>query len=117
MQPEHWPKQLLVILAALVNTIGDVLWLLCVVRSKSGQLFANSPHGLPVGGDCAAKMRITVEAPLHAWLDTSTQLTDNVKHLEGEENVRLLAWTVRHCGGGQVCESERTNLLSSLPPV
>jgi hypothetical protein len=45
-------------------------------------------------------------------LDTSTQLTDKLKHPEDEKNVRLLASTFRHREDLQIWEGERTNMLS-----
>lgn len=81
--------------------------------SKSGRPFGKSPRSRPVGGDLAVRQRIIDKASLHTWLDTSTQLTDELKHPEDEKNVRLLASTFRHRKDVQIWGGERTNLVFS----
>lgn len=112
MQPEHWPKLVLIVLAALADAIlGHVLRLLLVADLKSGQFFTKEPPCLSFGWEHFAKLKILVEATVHAWLDTSAQLTDNMEQPEGEVDVHLLAWTIRHRGSVQMRKRERTNLL------
>ena len=92
-----------------------MLRLLCISGTKSGQPFWKSPKHLSTCGAFDAKLKITVEAPLHTWLHVLTKLADKVKHFEDEENVCLLAVTGRHQDadlGHQRYRSGRTNVSS-----